>query len=292
MESLLDAIAELKSDFHSLRMDFSFEFITLVGKKIGVIPEWETRLAVQGSGLSSLFRRRGPGDSFERPPGRFTGQLTDAALLSFVDVLEQSGIASFRSEVPNPRDPVHILRVLVSGRLFTFTWGSLRPPVPEPMLRLKRLLAEWSLNACPNPIWSLSMRVFGLKYVSGKLNARLRIENTGTEGIRMADPGSDAIGPDFTLFLKYGEKQLIEEGFTPAPVEIHLAPYPKIPTESTRFILISPAVPWELEFSAELEGQAPRGWIGKFAFLHYLPSDVLAGVPVFSGALYTEEFAW
>lgn len=292
MEPLLDAIAELKSDFHRLRVDFSLEFIALVGKRIGIIPEWETRLAVQGSGLANLFRRRGPGDSFERPPGRFAGQLTDDALLGFVDALEQSGIASFRSETPNPRDPVHILRVLIAGRLFTFTWGSLRPPVPESMLRLKRLLAEWSSNACPDPIWSLSMKVFGLQYRAGKLSARLRIENLGTEGIRMADPGSDAFGPDFTLFLKYGEKQLIEEGFTPAPVEIHLTPYPKIPSEPSRFKLIAPGVPWEIGFSAELDGQAPRGWIGKFAFRHYLPSDVLAGVPVFNGALFTEEIAW
>jgi hypothetical protein len=292
MEPLLEAIAELKADFHRLRMDFSFEFIALVGKRIGTIPEWETRLAVQGGGMARLFRRRGPGDSFERPPGRFAGQLTDDSLLGFVDVLEQSGIASFRSETPNPRDPVHILRVLVSGRLFTFTWGSLRPPVPEPMLRLKRLLAELSLNACPDPIWSLSMDVSGLRYMAGKLNARLRIVNTGTEGIRIADPGSDAFGPDFTLFLKYGEKQLIEEGLTPAPVDIRLAPYPKIPAESTRFKWIAPGFPWELEFSTDLEGQAPRGWIGKFAFRHYLPSDVLAGVPVFNGALFTEEFAW
>jgi hypothetical protein len=292
MEALLDAIADLKSDFPRLRMDFSFEFIALVGKRIGPIPEWETRLAVQGSGLASLFRRRGPGDSFERPPGRFAGQLTDSALLGFVDVLEQSGIASFRSETPNPRDPVHILRALVSGQLFTFTWGSLRPPVPEPMLRLKQLLAEWSLNACPDPIWSLSMGVVGLQFSAGKLNAKLRIENTGREGIRLADPGSDAFGPDFTLFLKYGEKQFIEEGFTPAPVDIRLAPYPKIPAESTRFKWIAPGFHWEFEFSADLEGHAPKGWIGKFGFRHYLPSDVLAGVPVFNGALFTEELSW
>jgi hypothetical protein len=88
-----------------------------------------------------------------------------------------------------------------------------------------------------------------------------KIENIGSEGIRIADPGSDAFGPDFTLFLKYGEKQLIEDGFTPAPIEIRLALYPKSPAEPTRFKLIASGFPWEIEFSADLEGQAPRGWI-------------------------------
>lgn len=292
MEQLLEAIAELKGDFNRLRMEFSLEYIALVGKRIGPTPESETRLVVQGDGRASLFRRRGPGDSSERPPGKFVGKLTEEAILGFVDVLEQSGIASFHSETPNPRDPVHFLRVLISGRLFSFTWGSLRPPVPEPVLRLKRLLAEWSLKACPDAVWSLKMSVSGLQYDAGKLSAHVQIENKGTEGIHMADPACGSFGSDFNLFLKYGEKQLIEDGITPAPIDIHIASYPKRPAEAPRLVLVLPGNPWQFDFISELEGQAPRGWTGKYAFLHYLPSDILAGVPVFNGALFTEEFTW
>jgi hypothetical protein len=292
MDPLVESIAGLKSDFDRSKAGFSMEFITIAGRRMGNVSESETRLVVRGNGQASLFRRRGPGDSAQKPPGRFQGTLNDEMLLAFLDVLEHSGIGEFRSETPGPRDPVSFFKVLISGRLFSFTWGSIRPPAPEPVLRLKRLLTDWSNKACPRTDWSLEMSMSELQYGDGRLRAMVTLENRGSDTIHIAHPSYSDFGRDFALFLKYGERQLIEEGITPAPVEIRTAPLARNSVEIPRLVPILPGTPWRIEFLANLEGEAPRGWIGKFAFLHYLPSDSLAGVPVFNGAVFTEEFSW
>lgn len=292
MDDLTQAIAGLKADFDRNIPDFSMEFIATAGRWMGANSESESRLVVLGRGSASLFRRRGPGDSAQRPPGRYVGSIPDVALLAFLDALEHSRIGTYASEPIGPRDPKNVLNVLLSGQLFTFSWGTLRPPVPEPIARLKNLLSDWSVKACPHPVWSLRMTAASLAPGNGNVTARLQFENDGTEAIHIAHPASASFGAGFTFHLKYGERQLIEEGITPAPIEIEIAPLRMPPMATPRLIPILPGQPWQFEFTSALEGHAPRGWTGKFVFLHYLPADILAGVPVFNGALFTEEMTW
>lgn len=292
MEGLKADIAELKVDFDRKIRAFSLEYLSRAGRRFGNIPEWETRLSVKGRGEISLFRRRGPGDSNQERPGSYIGQLSDASLLDFIEALDASGIESYTTEAPGPRDPVTRLEILLGGRLYSFAWGISRHPASTQMARVKTMLANWTLAACPSPLWSLTFVQEDLQFSQGRLHARLRIENTGSQGIRIIHPASQPLVPEFGIHLKYGEVQLIEDGFTPDPIEIRIAKLPVVALDHLELVDLLPGRPFYIDFSALLEGDAPRGWIGKFVFMHYLPADSLAGQEVFNGALFTEEISW
>jgi hypothetical protein len=160
------------------------------------------------------------------------------------------------------------------------------------MARLRHVLTEWNLKACPTAQWSLTLAIDSLEFSQGRLSARLGIENLGSQSIHLTHPASPGFGSAFGVHLKFGAAPFIEEGITPAPIEVQVIPWDAPPLSTPRLLEIYPGQPFRMDFSAHLEGEAPHGWIGKFAFLHYLPDDTLAGIPVFNGALFTEERTW
>lgn len=292
MENLASAIAALRATPRGGPLDWALEYVQRSGKRHASTYEWETRFELDGSGSAKLFRRRGPGDSHKLAPGSYRGNLAENDLLDFLATLAASGIDQLRSETPNPRDPVNLFRVLIQGRLFAFSWGVLKPPVPLGVLQLRNELSRLGKEACPIPEWNLALSVESMTFEHGLVKARLRIVNTGSREILIALPASGGLGGEFGLHLKYGEAQLIEEGATPAPFEAKYALMDGTGQLPSRFEAVQPGIPYPIEFSAALEGTAPRGWVGRFGFLHYLASDTVAGKPVFNGALFSEEKSW
>lgn len=272
--------------------NFSLEYLSVAGRRFGNIPEWEARLLVDGKGAATYFRRRGPGDSAEFPPGLFAGGIPREELSSFLDQLSKSGIGELEFDAPGPRDPVNLIRLILAGKCFEFTWGSSRRPVPEAFNQLKDILRSWTLNACPSARWSLTMRIGLFQFQGGKVSSRVSIENSGSQSIWVAKPASPGFGTAFGLFLKYGEALVIREGFTPVPSKPKVAAVQQPALPVAEFVEIAPGNPLLLDFSAPLEDEAANGWAGKFVFQHYLPGDSVAGLPVFNGALFTEEMKW
>lgn len=292
VSTLHAAISDSKTRLLAGHQDFSMEYLSLAGRRWGGICEWETRLTIRQDGAVELFRRRAPGDSPHRPPGRFHGRIPEAKVVEFLDVLAESGIQEYQSEPPGPLDPVNFLRLNLGGLLFSYSWGASIIPMPESMVRVKRILTDWLLKACPDPKWSLFLRVDKVEFRDGRVQAGLRIENQGSESIHILHPASPGFGPGFGLSLLYGEAQLIQEGFTPDPVEEREAPMAVQTLSRPELIPIPPNAFHGIEFAAALDGEAPRGWVGAFAFHHYLSEDKLAGLTMFNGALFSEDLTW
>src|SRR5688500_16243253 len=108
--------------------NFSLEYVSVAGRRFGKTPEWESRLTVDFTGSATYFRRRGPGDSAEFPPGMFEGAIPLEDIRSFLDILADDGFHPGDTEPPGPRDPIDILRIVLMGRCFELTWGASRRP--------------------------------------------------------------------------------------------------------------------------------------------------------------------
>lgn len=292
MIELKSAIRESRSALDGGAGMFSLEYISIAGRHFANTPEWEARLNVDGKGSATYFRRRGPGDSAEFPPGLFDGRLKREELVSFLDLLEMADIDSVVSDPPGPRDPVNVLRIILNGRLFEFTWGISRQPVPDTFEHLKDRLKTWTLDACPSPRWSLSLKAEPLQLNGSRVHTRLKVENQGKQSIWLAHPASPGLGPAFGLNLKYGEPVSVREGYTPVPSKPKVVGHQQTLLAVPEFVEVSPDRPFILEFSASIEEEAPHGWAGKFAYQHYLTEDAVAGLPVFNGALFTGEMKW
>lgn len=164
--------------------------------------------------------------------------------------------------------------------------------MPESMAGLKRSLYEWITHGCPNPVWSLYLKVPSLEYSQGRLKASLMLENQGVQSIRCAHPASPGFGSVFGVRLAYGEAQSLVEGITPDPVEEIEVPLALATLENPELVELSPGRPFPIDFECSIPASAQQGWVGGFSFLHYLPADVLAGTPVFNGAVFSEEIKW
>lgn len=292
MDALAMAIAEVKAKVMQGNPAFSLEYSALSGQRWGNISEWETRLKVDGSGKATMTRRRGPGDTIQEPPGCYSGQLPETSMLSFLDILDSSGIQTFRTGAPGPWDPVDRLELLLGNRVFSYSWGFANPPAPLPMARLNNLLVDWTLTACPKAQWNLVLTADRIQCHGDKFIADLVLMNQGSRSISIVHPGSPGMEDPFCLELKYGEVQLEQEGFTPDPTDTFFAPLRFHPLPQVELVEIIPGKPFRLEFSSLIEGDAPRGREGKVSFKHYLLQESLAGVEIFNGALFTEEFQW
>src|SRR3712207_2340289 len=101
MEAMKNAIRMLKSDHGRSMRGFSLEYLAVSGRQFGPVPENETRLVLQER-EASLFRRKGPGDSHQVPPGRYTGRISDASLSAFLDVLQSIESHDLPTEPPGP----------------------------------------------------------------------------------------------------------------------------------------------------------------------------------------------
>ena len=247
---------------------------------------------MQGNGEARFLRRRGPGDSSQEPPGVYSGTLKEGQLLDFLDALDASGINAYRTEAPGPWDPVSRLQLVLGSKVFNYSWSFAKPPSPLPMARLENLLVDWTLTACPTVHWNLAISIDNIQGRDRRFSGRLRLENRGNRSIRIVHPGSPGMDDPFRLELKYGEVQVIREGYTPAPTDTFFAPLRFQPIHQLELVEVLPGEPLQMEFSADLEGEAPRGREGLISFLHYLPQDTIAGLEVFNGAVFTEEFAW
>lgn len=286
------AMKKLRGDYAKGFRDFSIGFTSTSGKRLGEIPESETRLRVNGRGEATLFRRKGPGNSKDFPPGMYSGQIADSSMKAFLQVLERGQFQNLPRENHGPWDPVDRMEINTGKQAFSFTWGYSRKPMPDPMLKATLLLVDWSLNACPKPIWNLSLKVENLAYEKGRLSARLKVENSGEAPIHLLHPGSPGLDSEFGVRLEYGERQRIDEGYTPEPIEIKRAILKTPALTEPQLIEVGPKAAYVMEFSAALEGKAPRGWVGDFSFNHHLSADTLQGRPIFNGALSTEELEW
>lgn len=292
MDALALAISDMKREFSRGMRNFSIEYMSLCGQRWGAVSEWENRLVVQGNGQAKFLRRRGPGDSAQIPPGNYSGTLEASQLLAFLDALDASGIEAFRTPAPGPWDPVSRMQIVLGTKVFNYSWSFANPPVPLPMARLENLLVDWTLSSCPIINWNLIMTIDSIQCRESRFSGRIRLENQGNRGIRIVRPGSPGMEDPFRMELKYGEVQLIREGYTPAPTDTFFSPLRFQPLLQLELVEILPGEPLQLEFISELEGEAPRGREGLVSFLHYLPQDTVAGLEVFNGAVFTEEFAW
>jgi hypothetical protein len=292
MDELQTAIESLKADFHRGIESFSMEYLEIAGKRWGAVSESETRLVIRGRGEAELLRRRSPGDSAQAPPGRYTGKLSDADLGRLLETLSASGIRDFRAEAPGPRDPVSRLNIRMGGKIFAFSWGIPKKPAPLGMARLEALLIQWTFDACPVADWCLELSAHGLRYQGQALTARLQLQNRGRQSIHIVHPASRGVGIDFGISLVYGEAQLIEDGLAPEPIDLKSISLQWPALSRPELVELKPGHPVSWDFSTELQGSAPRGWIGKISFRHYLAGDSLAGMTVFNGALFTDDLTW
>jgi hypothetical protein len=292
MTGLISSARAAKDALGRNAADFSLEYISVAGRRFGNTAEWESRLTVDYAGSATYFRRRGPGDSSEFPPGQFEGAIPREEINSFLDSLADDGFDLGETESPGPRDPIDILRLVLMGRCFELAWGSSRRPSSDSSEQIKDRLRDWTLNACPKPRWSLSLEIESFHCLNGRVESRLRVLNDGSHPIWIAHPASPGYGNAFGLILKYGERVLVRDGFTPLPVKAKVAPILQSSLPVPELLKVVPGQPILFEYSGQLEGEAPRGWAGKFAFHHYLPEDSIAGLPVFNGAIFTEEIKW
>lgn len=286
------AVKKLKHEYDRGYRDFSIELIDVSGKWMDGIPESETRLRVNGGGDVTLFRRKGPGNSNVYPPGSYTGSVPDTSMKQFLKVLAVSNFRSLPRAFPGPWEPLAKMVFTIGKESYSFSWGFSREPMPESMVKATMILDDWTQNACPKAIWSLRMSAENVKYQGGRLTTRLKVENLGDSSIHIAHPGSPGFGTDFGILLDYGEKQLIKEGYTPNPIESKFAPLETEALKEVRLIEITRNSPYVVDFAADLNGEAPRGWLGLFSFKHHLPSDTLSEKAVFNGALFTDELEW
>lgn len=293
MKTLAEAIRGLRSNPGSLA-GFALEYSAVAGRKYGSIPEFETRLRVDGAGSCTLFRRRDDGDTAICPPGLFEGSLGAEKSQALLAALENSSPESLRTGAPSPRDTISTLEVTLDGRPFSFHWGPIAPPVPAGMANLRRILFDFVASACPRPIWSLDLGVISQAVDGNRLRARLRIENKGAVPIHLIHPASPHGQPGIRLEFQYGEKQVFEEDVTPSPMSLEIAAVSLPALDSTRLVSVSPGQPLELDAQADLDldGEDDSGWLGGFSFHHYVGKETLAGQPVFNGALFSEEITW
>jgi hypothetical protein len=292
MDALKVVLESIQLDFERKIPEFSMEYASFSGQRWGNMAEWETRLRVKGRGQAELFRRRGPGDSTEEPPGHYEGKISDPMLREFLDALAASGIQDYRSVAPGPWDPVDRLQFRLGGKAFEYTWEFSTLPVPLAVVRLDNLLIDWTLTACPKALWNLQLNVEGVECKANRLHGVLRIENRGSRSIHIVHPASPGMDDPFSLVLRYAQIQEEQEGYTASPPDVRFSPLILPSLANLELAEIHPDSPFRLEFSAILEGPTSLVWEGKIDFKHYLQEDVLAGIEVFNGAIFTESFTW
>jgi hypothetical protein len=286
------AMETLYQDFNLGRRDFAFENIEVGGKYLDTIPESETRLQVNGRGEATLFRRKGPGDTYEFPPGLFTGHIPDSALKGLLDNLRKGQFYDIASEFHGPGEPVDRFIIRTGKETFAFNWGfSTQVTESKPMIETNRILMDWTEHVCTKPIWSLTLKADRVVFKGGTFSARLRVANRGTKTIHILNPGSPGLESDFGLTLIYAEKVEEQEGFTSEPTDIKLARLATRPLRKPQLIPIAPGSAYTMQFLAEMDAM-PKGWEGKFTFNSHLATDTLLGKHVFNGTLFTEPLSW
>jgi hypothetical protein len=286
------AMKKLNADYAKGYRDFSIEFTSVASKRVGGIPESETRLQVDGHGTAELFRRDSPGNSPDYPPGQFTGRIPDTSMREVLRLMETGPFESQPREFFGPWDPLEKLTLRSGKQSYSFSLGSSRKPPPAAMVKVFNHLVNWTFRAYPNVVWCLNFKAEGLVFKQGRLSARIKLENPGQTPVRVLHPLSRSPTAKFGIRLDYGEEQLIEEGYTPAQMDIKVAAPEGSRLDSLKWIEIKAGNPFVMDVALRLEGKAPRGWIGIFYFNHHLEPDSSRGAPVFSGILTTGEVKW
>jgi hypothetical protein len=292
MKGLTEAIAAIRANREESLPRTAIAYALVSGRNVGGVPERETRFEAKGNGEATLFRRRPSADTPALPPGLSRGKVDPESLLRFLELLDRSGIDTFRGEAPGPRDLLRKLQVVADGRLFSFRWGPMPPNAPPAISEMLAVLTGWEATACPKPTWRLSLKAESASAASGTLKARIRIENAGPEAIYLAHPQGLAERGLIALGLRYGAKPIPVPGVTPLPISIKTSRMEPAAGEGLRLVPVSASSPLSLDVEMPLEELGEGRPVGMFALEHYLDSDTLAGLPVFNGAIFSEEFTW
>jgi hypothetical protein len=292
MKGLTEAIAAVRANRQESLPRTAIAYSLVSGRSVGGVPERETRFEAKGNGDATLFRRRPAADTPALPPGLFRGKVDPEALLRFLEVLDRSGIDAFRGEAPGPRDLLRKLQVVADGRLFSFRWGPMPPGAPPAISEMLAVLSGWESGACPDPAWRLALKVESASAASGRLKARIRIENPGPETIYLAHPQGLAERGLIALTLRYGAKPIPVPGVTPLPISVKASRMEPASGDGLRLVPVNADSPLALDVETPLEEPGEGRPVGMFALEHYLDSDSVAGLPVFNGAIFSEEFTW
>ena len=292
MQGLAEAVTAIRNHREESLPKVAIAYTAVSGKYAGGVPERETRLEVKGGGEATLFRRRPGADTPALPPGLFRGTVSPDAVLDFLDRVAKSGIDSFRGEPPSPRDLQRRLQVFADGGIFTFQWGPMPPTEPPAIKDMLRVLSAWESSACPDPSWRLELKVVKAESVSGLLNARVQVENTGPETIHLAHPASRADRSLLAVNLRYGARPPSNPDETPLPVSLNFTKAVIPLLDGLKLVPVKPGSSMVLDVEFPLERLEAGQPIGMLSLETYLIADTLAGVPVFSGAIFSEEFSW
>lgn len=292
MKGLTEAIEAVRNHRQDSLPRAAIAYALFSGRNVGGVPERETRLEIKGNGEATLFRRRPGADTPALPPGLFRGRVDPEAVLTFLDLLEKSGIDTFRAEPPSPRDLLRRLQVVADGKFFSFQWGPMPPDAPEAIENMLAALSVWEASACPDPAWRLELKVTSAQSQAGKLKARIQVENPGPETIHLAHPASPVDRGLLALTLRYGARPPEAPGVTSLPISIKTTRAALPALDSLQLVPVKAGSPLVLDVEFPLEPLDEGRPLGMLALELYLASDTLAGLPVFNGAVFSEEFSW
>lgn len=128
--------------------------------------------------------------------------------------------------------------------------------------------------------------------VSGLLNGRVQVENTGPETIQLAHPGSRADRSPLAVSLRYGARPPSHPDETPLPLSLNFTKAVIPLLDGLKLVPVKPGSPMVLDVEFPLERLEAGQPIGLLSLETYLTADTLAGAPVFNGAIFPEELSW
>lgn len=265
------------------------EYSVHSGTRYGAAWESEQTLNIQGNGAARVFRRRSPAGTDAMPAGSFQGQIPMDALKAFLGKLEKAPLHAVPSELPSPTDPVYTLTVVAARKLFRFNWGPPAPPLPPELDTVFDVLAYWVRTACPTPLWSLSLTATAVRFTGEGIEATVRLENAGSERIYVVHPASPSAVAAKSLALRHGILPKEVKGVTPPPMEVEEEFLEVAPLAETELVPVSADLPLEFTIRAPSSTQGGNGRVGIFSYTCYALPSGAAGLPVFTGAVFSKE---
>ena len=290
MEDLKIALQEILSRGGDPLQGLEIQFRSVAGPSFGFQREYESRLRASGDGKALLFRRRDGGDSATETPGWFEGQIPSDQLQRFLSELEKDPFAEAGSAAASPGDAELSLEVLLDHRVYTWTWTSALLEGSDRLDGLMGLLYGWGGNLCTKPRASLELEFKVGSTGSRRLAGTLSMLNRGSAEISFLHPGSPlSLGPT-GLVLLHGEAPIRQEGVTPLPFEPDRTVVSGISLDRPIVLRIPAGETWSMELDTDLSEILPGSWMGQIGLYTYGGTDVLAGVDLFGGAVFSREF--
>ncbi|GEM_PF-5092695 len=290
MDAFTAAMQRIESRGGDPLAGLEIQFCSVAGRTFGVQTEYESRLRVSGDGKAELFRRRDGGDSATENPGWFDGQIPLDQLLAFLNELESNPFAEVGSAPSSPGDAVLSLEVLLDHQFHSWTWTSAALEGSDRLDDLMSLLYGWGGNLCTRIRSSLELTFEVNSTSAHRITGTLAVVNRGVAEVSFLHPGSPGSPGPTGLVLLHGEAPVRQEGVTPLPFEPDRTVLSGFSLDRPAVVRIPAGEVWRLSVDSELSSALPDPWMGQLGLYTYGGKDILAGIELLGGAVFSPEF--